>query len=221
MTCIKLGLLLVLGALVSACASGDGTSRTAPIEAAKLPFAETAEPTQLLASLTDVRVENITVRVPRSLRVSEANSYLPATDIVWREDPLGDRHAQIAAIFETAMARGTQGLDGVIPVALDIEVTRFHALTEKARYTTGGVHNIVFNLTLRNAKTGALLTAPRSVRADLNAFGGRQALAAEARGHTQKVRITGHLSNVIRKELTTVEGFKNPRLGIIQVLNQI
>ncbi|MCB4379284.1 hypothetical protein FZX02_02220, partial [Synechococcus sp. MU1644] len=70
-------------------------------------------------------------------------------------------------------------------------------------------------------KTGALLTEPRLVRADLDGFGGQQALQAEARGLTQKVRITNHLAEVIRQELTTVEGYKNPQLGFIQAMNQI
>ncbi len=218
---IKLVLVLLAGGLVSACASTDATTRNAPFEAAPLPFAEAAQPSQLAAPVTDVRVEDITVRVPRSLSVSEANRYLPSSDIVWREDPIGDRHAQVAAIFYGAMERGTAALDGATPVVLDIEVGRFHALTEKARYTTGGVHNINFTLTVRNAETGALIGEPRRVRADLDAFGGRQALAAEARGQTQKVRITNHLAEVIRQELTTAEGFHNPQLGFIQALNQL
>lgn len=180
-----------------------------------------AEPTPQLAPLTDVRVESLTVRVPRALSVSEANSYLPKADIVWRGDAIGDRHAQVAAIFDNAMRRGIEPLAGRIPVALDVKVLRFHALSEKARYTVGGVHNINFELTLRHAETGALLTEPRVVRADLDGFGGQQALQAEARGLTQKVRITNHLAEVIRQELTTMDGYKNPKLGLIQAMNQI
>ncbi len=215
---VKMLLLLAAAALVSACAQTGTTTRNAPFQQAGLPFAEGAP---LGAYNTDVRVENITVRVPRSLRVSEGNGYLPSTDIVWRGDPIGDRYAQIGAIFYDAMNKGTRNLDGATPVFLDIEVTRFHALTERARYTTGGVHNINFILTLRHAKTGAPLGEPRRIRADLHAFGGRQALEAEARGETQKVRITNMLAEVIRQELTTPQGFKNPKLGLIQVLNQL
>ncbi|MEO0864867.1 MAG: DUF6778 family protein, partial [Pseudomonadota bacterium] len=123
------------------------------------------------------------------------------------------------AIFETAMQRGTQSLDGTQPVALDIEVKRFHALTEKARYTVGGVHSITFDLTLIDPETGAKLGETRQVRADLDGFGGQQALRAEAAGLTQKVRITAHLAEVIRQELTTADGFKNPQLGFIQAMN--
>lgn len=223
---LKLAVLLVMGGLVSACANTNTTTRNAPFEAAPLPATATttAQPVITsgeIASQTNVRVENVIVRVPRALSVSEANRYLPSSDIVWREDPIGDRHAQVAAIFHGAMEQGTAALDGATPVELDIEVARFHALTEKARYTTGGVHNINFTLTLRHAETGALLGEPRRVRADLAAFGGRHALAAEARGQTQKVRITNHLAEVIRQELTTADGFQNPQLGLIQAFNQL
>jgi hypothetical protein len=57
--------------------------------------------------------------------------------------------------------------------------------------------------------------------ADLDAFGGQQAINAEARGQTQKVRITDHLAEVIRQELSNPEGFTNPKLGMIQRLNNI
>ena len=61
----------------------------------------------------------------------------------------------------------------------------------------------------------------RTVKADLDAFGGQQALQAEARGLTQKVRITNHLAEVIRQELTNAEGYKNANLGFYQLLNNI
>lgn len=64
-------------------------------------------------------------------------------------------------------------------------MTRFHVLTEKARYLTGGVHNITFNLTLRDPDTGNLWVEPREVRTDLIGLGGNVALQAEARGQTQ------------------------------------
>ncbi|MEX0312035.1 MAG: DUF6778 family protein [Tateyamaria sp.] len=219
MTRLKLILLMVMGGLVSACANTNVATRNVPFEAPALPTVVPAS--EEVSRLTDVRVERVTIRVPRSLSVSEANRYLPKSDIVWREDPIGDRHAQVAAIFDTAMGRGTEKLDGSVPVALDIKVLRFHALTEKARYTVGGVHNINFELTLRDPETGALLGEPRKVRADLDGFGGQQALQAEARGLTQKVRITNHLAEVIRQELTSAEGFQNPQLGFIQAMNQI
>ncbi|MEL6451319.1 MAG: DUF6778 family protein [Pseudomonadota bacterium] len=215
---MKLVMLLLMGGLVSACANTNVASRNAPFEA---PPLAAPVPVETIVAPAQVRVDQITVRVPRSLSVSEANRYLPTGDIVWREDPIGDRHAQVATIFYGAMVKGTEALDGDRAVNLDIEVSRFHALTEKARYTTGGVHNINFLLTLRDAETGAPLGEPRRIRADLDAFGGQQALQAEARGLTQKVRITNHLAEVIRQELTTEQGFKNPKLGLLQAMNQI
>lgn len=170
---------------------------------------------------TPVSVKKVTVSVPRSLKVSERNSYLPSGDIVWREDPIGDRHAQVQKIVQDAMVRGVSTLNGPVPVNLEIQVARFHALTEKARYTTGGVHSLTFDLQLRDPKTGMLLTPPRRIRADLDAFGGQQALRAEARGQTQKVRITDHLAEVIRQELTKPEGYKNATLGFYQLLNNL
>jgi hypothetical protein len=148
-----------------------------------------------------VDVQSYTVKVPRSLRVSEANTYYPMGDIVWREDPIGDRHAQVAEIFDTSLAQATDGVDGALPVVAEIVVKRFHALTEKTRYTIGGVHSIAFDLVLRYPETGLEVMAPREIRADLKAYGGAKAIAAEQQGMTQKRRITRHLVNVIRSEL--------------------
>ncbi|MCV2889197.1 DUF6778 family protein [Ruegeria aquimaris] len=168
-----------------------------------------------------VRVNSVTVVVPRALKVSERNSYLPRGDIVWREDPIGDRHAQVQKIVQDAMVRGVGTLNGPVSVDLEIVVSRFHALTEKARYTTGGIHAITFDLVLKDSATGAQLTPPRTIRADLEAFGGQQAINAEARGQTQKVRITDHLAWVIQQELTDPEGYENASLGFYQLLNKI
>lgn len=226
---MKLVLLLVMGGLVSACSATNVATRNAPFEATQpaavaqpaVDVAPSEGSTAVTIPVTDVRVEEINISVPRSLTVSEANRYLPGGDIVWRGDPIGDRHAQVQAIFKTAFDRGTQTLDGRIPVVLDVEVKRFHAMTEKARYTVGGVHSITFDLMVRDATTGALLREPRTVRADLDGFGGRQALLADARGHTQKVRITAHLAEVIRQELTQIEGYENARLGFFQAMNNL
>lgn len=168
-----------------------------------------------------VSVNSVTVLVPRSLKVSEANRYLPRGDIVWREDPIGDRHAQVQKIVQDAIVQGVTPLHGPVKADVVIQVSRFHALTEKARYTTGGVHSITFDLALKNPQTGELLMPVREVRADLDAFGGQQALQAEARGLTQKVRITNHLAEVIRQELSNPEGYKNASLGFFQLLNNI
>jgi Family of unknown function (DUF6778) len=232
----KIFLLIGLGLSVSACATTDITSRNAPYE--QLPntlisVPEGFEPLSpqailgqtglpvLAEGLSPVTVNSVTVRVPRSLKVSEANRFLPSGDIVWREDPIGDRYAQVQKIFEDAMTRGVAPLNGPVGVDIEVQVLRFHALTEKARYTVGGVHSITFDLAIRDSETGELVVPVRTVRADLDAFGGKQALAAEARGQTQKVRISDHLAEVIRQELSNPEGYKNASLGFYQMLNNI
>jgi hypothetical protein len=212
MKTLKLIVMLVLGAMVSACAAVDTATRNARFEPQQPEFVQT---------LPTMRVTEINVLVPQTLKVSERNSYYPGGDIVWRGDAIGNRHQQVKAVFDTALSQGTAQMDGIVPVRLDIRVDRFHALTEKARYTIGGVHSIVFVLQIRDLSTGLALGEPRLVKADLDAFGGQQALRAEARGQTQKVRITNHLAEVICQELSNEEGFKNPKLGLIQALNNI
>ena len=147
-------------------------------------------------------VAEVNILVPAALRVSEANSYHPNADIVWRGEPLGDRHAQVKAIFDTAAAAATAQMSDGRKVAVDIEITYFHCLTEKARYTVGGVHSMKFLLTVRDIETGAILQGPRKVVADVKAAGGQKAIAEDEAGRTQKVVVTEHLVEVIRRELS-------------------
>ena len=80
---------------------------------------------------------------------------------------------------------------------------RFHSLTEKARYSVGGVHNIIeFDLTVRRASTGEALAPARRVEADLPALGGTAAIESDRAGQTQKVRVTTFLQSVIQQELS-------------------
>jgi hypothetical protein len=146
-------------------------------------------------------VQEVAILVPDTLRVSESNAYYPLADIVWRGEPRGDRHAQVRAIFDQAATRATAERSKGAPVSVEIEVTRFHALTEKARYTVGGVHSIKFQLTVKDAKTGEILEEPRLINGDLPAAGGSTALEEDAMGLTQKVLITQHLADVIATEL--------------------
>ena len=158
-----------------------------------------------VVSLHPVKVTGHRVDVPRSLRVSEENTYYPMGDIVWRGDPHGDRYAQVNAIFTESLRRVGSGpagaMAGATPVVVEIEVRRFHSLTEKTRYTVGGVHSIRFDMTLRDPRTGAVLAPARTIRADLKGYGGARALEADRQGLGQKVRVTQHLTNVIRAEL--------------------
>lgn len=166
-----------------------------------------ADPSALSAAGTvlaapDYDVTAISVIVPRTLTVSEANVYYPIADIVWHGDPLGDRYDQVTAVFQEAFARGTADLNGSRKVEVIAEITRFHALTPKTRYTIGGTHSLHFMLTVRDAVTGAVLDGPRPVVADIKAAGGQLAIAEEAAGITQKVVIEERLAQVIHDELT-------------------
>ncbi len=228
MKIIRIIALLVVGAGLSACTAVDTVTRNDPFEAAtaqlpteRIPVPAVAEATPSVRAQAPVTIEGVVVNVSRSLKASEANSYLPAADIVWRGDPFGDRHAQVKAIFETAMVRGAQSVEGARPADLLINVKRFHALTEKARYSFGGVHSIAFDWALADPVTGDVFTPWKEVRADLKALGGQRAIQAEARGETQKVRITAFLAEVLLQELSTPEGYRNANLGLIQMLNQI
>jgi hypothetical protein len=71
------------------------------------------------------------VSVPRSLSVSEAHGIKPRADIVWREDPPGDRYVQVEGIMRDALTPTLSTMQGEVPVQVVIEVTRFHALSER------------------------------------------------------------------------------------------
>jgi hypothetical protein len=197
--------LIPLLALLAGCVTTAETSRnltpplTAPLMAPDL--APGAAPIAVAARAEALSLSSLEILVPRQLSVSEANTFLPQADIVWRGDPLGDRHAQVASIFHSAaMAAGADLADGR-PVAMTIEVTRFHGLTEKARFVTGGNYAMQFILTLRDAETGAVLVGPREVVADLKAWGAETAAQQEAAGISQKMLVTGRLAEVLRQEL--------------------
>ncbi|MDU8926474.1 DUF6778 family protein [Alisedimentitalea sp. MJ-SS2] len=187
---VRMVALIGMGLAVSGCATVDTASRNAPFEA---PSAAAITPS--------MKVESYQIRVPNSLKVSEANLYYPSGDIVWRGEPLGNRHSQVQKIFEDSLARGAAGSNGKVPVLVDIEVTRFHALTEKARYTVGGRHEIHFTMNFLNPETRQPVAEPRKVDATFKAFGGARAVAAEQNGVTQKSRISNHLAGLFQKEL--------------------
>jgi len=183
--------LAVVG--LSACTSTGLTS------AWNAPNAAQAVTPELTARSAEWRLADVRVRVSDDLTVSEANLYYPVADIVWREDPFGDRRAQVAKIIDDGMTAGLTQLSGKRRVFFDVDLQRFHSLSEKARYSVGGVHNIIFALTVVDAATGAALHDPIRMEIDLKAFGGDQAFAAERQGLTQKVRIQNHLASIMRK----------------------
>ncbi|MBT2131960.1 DUF6778 family protein [Aliiroseovarius lamellibrachiae] len=189
-------------AALSACVKPGDVTRGATPKLELLTATEIASQAVTQFNVTDVRVN-----VPRDLKVSEANTFKPKADIVWREDPLGDRYQQVEVILQAAFERGVSTLNEGRDVVLDIQLQEFHALTQRTRYTYGGTHAIRFSLTVLDAETGAVVEPARVIQADLRAFGGGEALAAEARGETQKVRITDHLAKVVLFEMTRPRDF--------------
>ncbi len=200
--CLALGLVLGL----SACAGGEPATRSIGVEG--LTIASQGGPMpQVLPDGPRVMaakyaVQDVQIVVPRSLKVSEANTFKPRADIVWHGDPAGDRYQQVGAILLDAATRATAPMTTGHPVTLTLTLVKFHALTEKTRYTIGGTHDLRYDLTVRDALTGQVLDGPRLIVADVKAAGGAQAIAEDAAGRTQKVVITDRLAQVLRRELS-------------------
>lgn len=202
--------ILVLGLLLAttACAPTDVASRmdagpmALPVAtAAEAPATPVLSTQRAVAAAYDV--QRVDIVVPRNLKVSEANMYYPPADIVWRGEPRGDRFAQVEAIWREAADRATAGMGHGVPVVVTVEVTRFHCLTEKTRYSVGGTHSLHFLLTVTNAATGEVIDGPRRVVADVKAAGGQRAVEEEARGLTQRVVVVNRLAEVLQRELGT------------------
>ena len=188
---------LMLALTVSACGSVETATRNLPLS----PLVASAEaPRSVTTRNYDVWAMNFTTK--DGLQVSEGNGYYPFTDVVWRGDPIGDRPSQIGAMFRTAFERNEPLLNGRTPVVVDVELQRFHGVTERTRFSVGGIYNIEFHLTVRHAETGAVLEQTRFVEANLPAPGGAAAILLDQQGQTEKVRVTDFLTKVFREELT-------------------
>lgn len=199
---VKLGTALGLVAALAACGAGGPATRSAATHGVTLATAGGGKPGHGVQTVTmPLDVRGIAVSVPRDLRVSEAEVFYPIADIVWRGEARGDRYAQVQAIYDEAAAAAVAPLKSGIPVVAEIEVTRFHCVTDKTRYTIGGVHSLKFLLTIRHAETGEILSGPREVNADVAAPGGQAAVAQDYAGITQRDVVRQRLANVIRREL--------------------
>ncbi|GAB5445659.1 DUF6778 family protein [Gymnodinialimonas sp.] len=185
--------VLILGAAlaVSGCVGTTDVSRGIGTDA--LPVIENIE-------VQDWDVVSVEVNVPHTLTSSEANTIKPRADIVWREDPAGDRHAQVDALITAALEPAFEAVNGAIPVVVTLDLARFHAQTQRVRYTFGGEHEIEFVMTVRHAETGAILSGPIEVDLTFDALGGDDAVAADARGETQRVRITQRFTQWVQDE---------------------
>lgn len=203
--------MIAMGALIlgaSACQMNETATatRAAPLDAPVMSAAPAAPAIAAIAT-TDFKVTAFNVTVPRSLKVSEANRFYPIADIVWRGDEYGDRHVQVEAIFKAGLAKGAEMTTGAQDVVVDVEVIRFHSLTERTRYTVGGTHSITFAMSVRDAQSGSILQPRREIKSDLKGFGGNAAVIAERMGQTQKVRITDHLARILSEEVARpIEG---------------
>lgn len=186
---------------VGACASVETATRNAIDPAGGSVIAAGGTTVAETRPAPDFDVRQVVVTVPGSLKVSEANVFYPIADIVWRGEPRGDRYAQVTKIFEEGAARATAAMTSGRPVVVELQVVRFHILTEKAKIFTGGTYAIHFDLTIRDAATGAVIDGPRLVSSDMPGSGGAKALQEEAEGLTQRVKIVAHLAEVIRDQL--------------------
>lgn len=195
MTIVALSLGVAGCASISAIGNVDTVSRNAPLETGQFT-------TEALPISRSYVIEGMYFSAPEDISVSEANSYYPQADVVWRGDPVGDRVEQIGAIFNTAADRNKERMIGDVPIVVDVQLVRFHGVTERTRFSVGGVYNIVFDMQVRHAETGEVIEQSRRVLADLSAPGGVAVLLQEQRGQTEKVRVTDFLTQVFKDELS-------------------
>lgn len=198
--------ILVSAGLLAGCAGGGGgiVSRNAQ---ENLPLIGTMSGAHAPVPLNpSYRVTGVEVTVPNELTVSEANGIKPRADILWQEDPAGDRYAQVDSLLTKALEQGVAGIGGSRAVKVEAVVTRFHALTKRTRYTYGGEHEIWMVMAVRDAATGELLEPGRLIGFDLY-VSPDEALANEARGVFQRDEITEAVAQMIRTELTRPRDF--------------
>lgn len=182
-----LSVMALLGALAACAPGGTGQSDPRP------------------DILRDYQLTGLNFAALADLTISEDNFIYPHADIVWHGDLQGDRIAQIAAIFQEAAARVQADRRDITPdtkkVVVDVTLIRFHGVTRRAEFTTGGVHHIVFDLTVRDAATDAVIEPTRRVIANLEAWGGNINAEIDAQGVTQKARVTDFLTSVLAEQL--------------------
>jgi hypothetical protein len=201
----RAALMLATAALLSACAGGDLVSRNAPFQSSLLN-AQEGEAHAPVPLNPSYRVVDVKVDVPASLTTSEQNGIKPRVDILWQEDPVGDRHAQVRELMTAALEEGVSSVNGSRDVVLEVVMTRFHALTKRTRYSIGGEHEVWMYVAVRDAKTGELLEPARRVGFD-HRVSAEQALENDAKGLNQRLEITALVKDMIRHELTRPRDF--------------
>jgi len=104
-------------------------------------------------------------------------------------------------MFQAAFDRNQSIFNGTTPVDIQVTLVRFHGVTDLTRLTVGGVYNIIFDMTVFDARSGAIIEPPRRIEGDLNAPGGARGRALIESGQTQKVRVTDFLTGLLRQQL--------------------
>lgn len=147
------------------------------------------------------RFAGVTVMVPQDLTVSESNDvFVPNADIVWQEEPLGDRRTQVRKIMEEGIAHGARGLRGRTPVRFVVVMQKFHSINKKSIYSAppdSGVENIDYSITVVDARSGATLLPAQLIREEFPGLVGDKYFAALNAGQTERMRIVAHVSQTI------------------------
>lgn len=164
-----------------------------------LPFRPDVQPRPEIAR--DYDLQGLRFAARPGLSISEREVLYPVADIVWRGDPLGPRIEQIETMFETAVERNQHVITGRRPIVLEVTLLRFHGVTKRARYHIGGVYNINFQMTVRDAHSNAVIEPPRVVIGEFETPGGELAVRLEETGQTEKVRVTDFLTRLIYAQL--------------------
>lgn len=115
---------LALALTVTACASTQNVTKSSVIS---------STPQRIEITEPAYKVHKLSVTVSDELTVSEANLFFPIADIVWREDVLGNRKQQVQSILVDAIASGVSKVETGRPVTMEVNLHKFHSLSEKAR----------------------------------------------------------------------------------------
>lgn len=144
-------------------------------------------------------LHRVQVIIPETLTVSDENSYAPNADIVWHGDLGGNRREQVASILRDGLIQGASSLSGPRGIAISARLEHFHAVTPAAvARAPAAVHNIAYVIQVFDDETGAPITEPERIEADLEAYVGSAAITAAIQGQSQRVRIVDHIANVTR-----------------------
>lgn len=201
---VRAALMIAAAVALTACAAPNVVATRGASSNGPLLGQEGSGPVAPLARSYHVTAVNVTV--PETLTVSEANSYKPRADIVWREDPTGDRYSQVDKIITDAVTEAVAGMNGRRDVTLEIVVTRFHALTELTRFSAPpglATHDVKMTLAVLDSKTGEVIEPARPIGFEIEAHTSGQAMADIAQGITQKMNITSAVVTLIQNELAT------------------